>query len=142
MPLRLALGIVFLFLVATVADAQRRNTLDLATAPVAEGAMRIPYGTDALQSGELRLPSAPGPHPLAVVAHAGCWSSVLDKMDPQAVAIDNMRPLAAALTGASIATWNIEYRRVGNEGGGWPGTYRDVALATDMVRSLAENHSI
>ena len=24
-----------------------------------------------------------------------------------------------------IATWNIEYRQVGDDGGGWPGTFLD-----------------
>jgi acetyl esterase/lipase len=58
-------------------------------------------------------------------------------MDERAVAIDNMRPVAAALTDAGIATWNIEYRRIGNAGGGWPGTFQDVAHAADFVRTLA-----
>jgi len=63
-------------------------------------------------------------------------------MDPRAVAIDNMRPMAAALTEAGVATWNIEYRRVGNAGGGWPGTFRDVAAGADMVRALARDHAL
>ena len=51
-----------------------------------------------------------------------------------------MRP-AAALTDAGVATWNIEYRRLGNEGGGWPGTFQDVAHAADFVRTLPREHS-
>ena len=61
---------------------------------------------------------------------------------PRAVAMDNMRPLAAALTDQGIATWNIEYRRLGNAGGGWPGSFRDVAAAADFVRNLAKDHPI
>ena len=53
-----------------------------------------------------------------------------------------MRPLAAALNTAGIATWNIEYRRLGHPGGGWPGTFQDVAHAADMVRTLAKNHPL
>jgi acetyl esterase/lipase len=30
-----------------------------------------------------------------------------------------------------------EYRRLGDDGGGWPGTFDDVAAATDFVRDLA-----
>jgi acetyl esterase/lipase len=56
--------------------------------------------------------------------------------------MDNMRPLAAALTAASIATWNVEYRRIGNAGGGWPGTFRDVAGAADHLRTLAAEHQL
>ncbi len=40
-----------------------------------------------------------------------------------------------------IATWNIEFRRVGDEGGGWPGTLIDAANATDYLQQIAEeNH--
>src|SRR5262245_64343849 len=53
-----------------------------------------------------------------------------------------MEPLAEALAGEGVATWNIEYRRVGNEGGGWPGTFLDVAHATDHVKTLAATHPI
>jgi acetyl esterase/lipase len=56
--------------------------------------------------------------------------------------MDNMRPLAVALTGAGIAAWNIEYRRLGNDGGGWPGTFRDVADAADFLRTLARDHPL
>jgi acetyl esterase/lipase len=48
-----------------------------------------------------------------------------------------MRPLSAALVHGGIATWNVEYRRVGNAGGGWPGTYQDLAKAADLLRELA-----
>ncbi|MDO8679913.1 MAG: alpha/beta hydrolase [Acidobacteriota bacterium] len=53
-----------------------------------------------------------------------------------------MRPMAAALNEAGIATWNIEYRRLGDEGGGWPGTFRDVAAGADVIRTLAPDHSL
>ena len=59
------------------------------------------------------MPSTKGPHPVAIVVHGGCWVAKLGNMDERAVALDNMRPLAAALTEAGIATWNVEYRRLG-----------------------------
>jgi len=46
------------------------------------------------------------------------------------------------LNDAGIATWNIEYRRIGNPGGGWPGTFQDVANAADFVRSLARENQL
>ena len=61
----------------------------------------------------------------------------LGNMDERIVALDALRPAAAALTEAGIATWNIEYRRLGNAGGGWPGTFEDIAHAADFVRTLA-----
>ena len=55
-----------LLLVAAVA-AQNRGPAELALAPVAPGAIRIAYGSDPLQFGELRVPAAKGPHPVAIV---------------------------------------------------------------------------
>src|ERR1041384_6868380 len=111
--------VLALLLIGTVA-AQNRGPLDLANAPVPAGARRIVYGSDPLQFGELRLPSTKGPHPVAIVIHGGCWLAKLGNMDQRAVAMDNMRPLAAALTDSGIATWDIEYRRPGHGGGGRP----------------------
>lgn len=122
--------------------AQNRSPLDLANAPVATAGRRLAYGSDPLQFGELRLPSKKGPHPVAVVVHGGCWRATLGNMDERAVAMDNMRPAAAALADAGVATWNVEYRRLGNPGGGWPGTFQDVAHAADFVRTLARDHDL
>jgi acetyl esterase/lipase len=133
--------LVVSLLTCTVA-AQSRNPLDLATAQVPGEARRIVYGTDPPQFGELRVPSTKGPHPVAIVVHGGCWVAKLGNLDPRAVAIDNMRPLASALTEAGIATWNIEYRRLDNEGGGWHGTFQDVAHAADHLRTLQRDHQL
>lgn len=122
--------------------AQSRSPLDLANAEVSAGGRRVAYGADPLQFGELRVPSTPSPHPVAIVVHGGCWRAKLRDMDPRAVAMDNMRPLAEALTAAGVATWNVEYRRLGNEGGGWPGTFQDVARAADFARTLARDHQL
>jgi acetyl esterase/lipase len=133
---------LFVLVVTCATAAQTRGPLDLANAPVAPGARRIAYGIDPLQFGELRVPSTKGPHPVAIVIHGGCWVARLGTMDARAVAIDNMRPLAAALTEAGIATWNVEYRRLGHPGGGWPGTFHDVARAADFLRTLAPEHDL
>lgn len=130
--------VAVLALVSGLSAPQNRNPLQLATAEVPPGAMRHAYGSDPLQFGELRLPPTTGPHPVAIVVHGGCWVGQLGTMDERAVAIGNMRPMAAALTEAGIATWNIEYRRLGQPGGGWPGTFQDVANAADHVRVLAK----
>jgi acetyl esterase/lipase len=103
---------------------------------VPPGATRIAYGKEPLQFGELRVPQTGGPHPLVIVIHGGCWIAKLGNMDERAVALDNMRPLAAALSAAGFATWNIEYRRLGHAGGGWPGTFNDVSQAADFIRTL------
>lgn len=95
---------------------------------------RLPYGPDPLHHGELRLPAGTGPHPVAVVVHGGCWLAEYD--------LAYMSGLAAALAEAGIATWSVEYRRIGNQGGGWPGTFADVAAAADHLRELAGAHDL
>jgi acetyl esterase/lipase len=49
-----------------------------------------------------------------------------------------MTPLASDLARRGIAAWNVEYRRVGQAGGGWPGTFDDVAAAVDHLLGVPE----
>jgi acetyl esterase/lipase len=99
-----------------------------------EPGQRIAYGKNSEQFGELRLPEGDGPHPVVVVIHGGFWQAAYD--------LKHLYPFSAALTAAGWATWSIEYRRVGQEGGGWPDTFDDVAAATDALRDLAAPHSL
>jgi hypothetical protein len=94
----------------------------------------ISYGADALQWGALRMPDGPGPFPLAIVVHGGCW---LDRLGE-----GSLTPVAAELPAHGIATWDIEYRRLGHEGGGWPGTFQDVGRAVDFARVLADDYPL
>jgi acetyl esterase/lipase len=136
-------GVTIALLAAGVfLHAQTRSALDLAMTAVPGSGERVAYGSDPLQFGELRLPPAKSPYPVAIVIHGGCWLSQVGTLDPRAVSYENMRPLAAALNAAGIATWNIEYRRLGHPGGGWPGTFQDVARAADTVRTLAKTHPL
>jgi len=139
MPFRL---LIILVLAGCSLEAQTRGPAELANAPVPPGARRITYGSDPMQFGELRLPSTKGPHPVAIVVHGGCWLSRLGSYDPRALALDNMRPMANALTEAGIATWNIEYRRIDQPGGGWPGTFQDVGAAADFLRTIAARDAL
>jgi acetyl esterase/lipase len=95
---------------------------------------RVAYGEGALRFGDLRLQAGDGPFPLAVVIHGGCWRSEND--------LGHISHLSSALTKTGIATWTIEYRRVGDAGGGWPGTFEDVAAGTDYARALAKRFRI
>src|SRR5690242_13098559 len=103
---------------------------------------RLSYGTNDLNFGELRLPKGSGPFPVMVLIHGGCWKAQLPGLDPRATALDLLSPIAAALPQSGIATWNIEYRRIGNEDGGWPGTYHDVSRAIDFLRTIARKYSL
>jgi acetyl esterase/lipase len=107
---------------------------DLASFESPEPDHRIAYGEDPLQFGELRIPKGEGPYPVVILIHGGCWRSEFD--------ITHLRKLAAAITETGIATWALEYRRVGNPGGGWPGTFQDIARGTDHLRLLAKSHRL
>lgn len=68
-----------------------------------------------------------------VVIHGGYWR-------PQYGA-ELGEPLARDLANHGMAAWNLEYRRAGN-GGGWPGTFRDILAGIDKLAALAEPHSL
>lgn len=97
---------------------------------------RIRYGNDPLQFGDLRLPdrTAPDGHPVLVYVHGGAWLSNWN--------MDHSDPLIDALSDAGIATWSLEYRRVGNNGGAWPGTFLDIAAGVDHLRELADEYNL
>ena len=120
---------------ASLAQAQRLGPRDVDKLPSKPADSRISYGEDPLQFGELRVPQGKGPFPVAVVIHGGCWVSEL-------ATLQNTAALSDALRDAGIATWNIEYRRLDNPGGGWPGTFADVADGTDKLREIAKAHPL
>ena len=95
---------------------------------------RLAYGPEPLQFGDLYIPNEPGPHPIVILIHGGYWRA--------RYGLDLMNSLAEELAKRGFAAWNIEYRRVGNPGGGWPGTFLDVALATDYLRKLAPSYTL
>lgn len=95
---------------------------------------RIAYGPGDLQFGNLRLPKGSGPHPVVLFIHGGCWLSRFD--------ITHARALEQALADSGFAVWSLEYRRVGNDGGGWPGTFEDIARGADHLRALAPLYAL
>src|SRR2546426_3154207 len=95
---------------------------------------RILYGPGEFHFGDLRLPKQNGPHPAALVIHGGFWRAEYG--------LEYIGYACAALTDFGLATWNIEYRRLGQEGGGWPGTFEDVANAADHLQSIAQQFNL
>jgi acetyl esterase/lipase len=96
--------------------------------------MRLAYGSEALQFGELTIPNYASPHPTVVLIHGGFWRSKYD--------LSLMTPLADDLAYRGIASWNIEFRSIGNPGGGWPGTLLDVAAAVDTLREIGPRYAL
>jgi len=97
--------------------------------------VRIAYGSDEFNFADLRLPheksktSPSASHPIAMFIHGGYWRAKYDLV--------HAGHACAALARAGFAVWQIEYRRVGNPGGGWPGTFEDI---TSAYQFLYESH--
>jgi acetyl esterase/lipase len=91
---------------------------------------RIAYGPGPQQFGDLWLPATPGPHKVVVLVHGGCWLAELPGVELMAYAAGDLRR-------RGFAVWNLEYRRLGHQGGGYPGTFEDVAHGVDFLRTLA-----
>ena len=138
--MRKLVGLVFVALFMTgnhqlfAADPELMQAEDLPALGNPAADVRIAYGEDPLQFVNLHLPDGPGPHPVIIFVHGGCWLSDYD--------ISYTGKLAEAFTREGIAVWNIEYRRVGNVGGGWPGTFTDIARAADELFVHAEKYSL
>jgi acetyl esterase/lipase len=97
-------------------------------------AIRLKYGDEPCQFGDLYIPTDEKRHSLVILIHGGFWRAAYD--------LSLMTKLAQDLAARGIAAWNIEYRRVGNSGGGWPGTFLDVAKATDYVMTIAATYGL
>jgi len=95
---------------------------------------RLAYGSDANQFLDLRLPKEKGPHALVVNTHGGYWRAKYN--------LDHAGHLCAALTAKGVATANLEYRRVGNDGGGWPGTFADIRSAYNFLVQSARQYNL
>ncbi len=96
--------------------------------------IRLAYGAEPLQFGDLYLPDQADERATVVLIHGGYWRARYE--------LDLMNGLAEDLARRGFAAWNIEYRRVGDSGGGWPGTFQDVAHATDYLRELAPSYGL
>lgn len=137
LAVRLALSLAFVFAptaaLSQESDPERAYKAEgaKASSPVAT----ISYGPSELQVADLRLPAGKGPFPVAIVIHGGCFMASVDKRT-------GIAGFADALTARGFATWNVEYRRVGDAGGGWPGTFQDIAAAVDKLADVAPKYRL
>jgi acetyl esterase/lipase len=119
--------------------AQSLSFRDILQRPAIKADERISYGTDPLQFGDLWLPFTKdanmGPHPVVVLIHGGCWLAELPGVELTHFMADDLRK-------NGFAVWEIEYRRIGHSGGGYPGTFLDVAHGTDHLRKIASKHNL
>ncbi len=110
---------------------------DILTTPPVPSDARIAYGSHRNQFLDLRLPSGnknSTPCPIIVNIHGGFWRARYN--------LDHASHLCAALTALGVATANVEYRRVGDDSGGWPGTFADIRRAYAFLMENARAHNL
>jgi len=126
---------VWFFSTVTVcAAAQNRANREILTRKPPPYDHRIRYGPLPTEFADLRLPAGKGLHPLVIVIHGGFWRAAYD--------LEHAGSLCAALTGTGAATWNVEYPRIGQQGGGVPGTLQSIGAAADHVAGIAAAHRL
>jgi acetyl esterase/lipase len=110
--------------------------MDILSRPVLTADHRIHYGAGPWQFGDLWIPQTRSRSllPLVVFYHGGWWKSEYD--------LGYAGYLCAALKKEGIASWSVEYRRVGETGGGWPATFQDAAAGFDFVATLARSYPL
>lgn len=112
---------VILAIIAPSVDAQ-----DVLSRPPVPATRRVSYGADPNQFADLRLPADGSTRHVVVVIHGGYWR--------KAYGLDHISHLCAALTSKGVATWSLEYRRIGQDGGAWPGTWHDIQAGIAAAR--------
>lgn len=124
----------FLFISESL-DAQLLSWRDVIQAEVSEPTARFSYGLDSLQFGELWIPENNTPHTTVIMIHGGCWLSIYP-------GTELMDLIAEDLSQNGFAVWNIEYRRLGHNGSGYPGTFLDTANGADYIGEIASEYDL
>ena len=101
---------------------------DVLSRPARDPDLTVAYGPRPDHLVDVRLPRGTGPAPLVVVVHGGFWSAEWDRA--------HAGPQSEGLADAGFVVATVEYHRVGMPGGGWPGTFDDVAAVADHVPRL------
>jgi acetyl esterase/lipase len=120
--------------IAAVMPPQLMTWPDLTSRPKPAADATVSYGTDHMQKVDVWLPQGKGPFPVVLMVHGGCWqTSIADR--------SLMNWIADDLRKGGIAVWNIDYRGADRSGGGYPGTFADVARAADqLARNASKYH--
>ena len=95
----------------------------------------VHYGPAPAQVAELFLPKAKGPHPVVVLLHGGCFLKQFE-------GLAQTSGIAADLAGRGYAVWNLDYRKLGEPGAGYPGAFQDVAMGIDRLREEAPRRGL
>jgi acetyl esterase/lipase len=138
--------------VLSVADSRSAGTLPAVNAeelnnisyssvlalPSANNSIKLAYGSDPLQFGQLYLPgnraTLQAKAPLLIFVHGGCWLNAYD--------IGHSNAFSQALATLGYAVWSLEYRRIGDAGGGWPGSLDDILRGIEFVHTSLSDYAI
>ncbi len=131
---RILLIITVLLCLSLCTQSQEDNTSEPGSGYTPLESIRVHYGEDSLQYGDLRIPQGEGPFPVVVIIHGGCWLSQYN--------LKLMDDMALDLAERGYVTWNLEYRRTEDPGGGWPGTFHDVVMGMAFISVLAESYPL
>ena len=131
----LGLAAALSLIAAAPALAAPQTFSDLLAKPRGAATVHVAYGAEPEQFGDLWLPEGPGKHPVVVLIHGGCWLA-------EYPSVELMAYMAKDLQGRGYAVWNLAYRRLGEPGGGYPGTFTDIATGLDRLRELAPEHHL
>lgn len=108
---------------------------DLLNRPRPAPTCEIRFGPGKTDIADLWLPETAPPHPVILMVHGGCWQKHIADRTLMNYAAEELRL-------NSFAVWNIEYRGVDETGGGYPGTFLDVAAGADALRDHAAEHQL
>lgn len=111
------------------------GSVDVLTRAARPPDLTIRYGDEPDQVADVHVPEGASHRnwtgeraPLAIFFHGGFWRAEFGR--------EHTGPLADALTQAGFVVCAPEYRRSGQPGGGWPGTFEDAAMAADRLPRL------
>lgn len=121
--------------VATQACAEPASVQAYMAQPAVKPDARITYAAGPSHVVEVFLPKRPGPHPVVVLLHGGCFQRQFE-------GLAQTSGIAADLARRGYAVWNVEYRRFPEAGAGYPGTFQDVAQGIDRLRLDAAKYGL
>ena len=110
-------------------ERQSVNFEDILELPYRASDYKFSYGAESPQFGQLWLPKGKN-NGTIIFIHGGCWMNEYD--------IDHAYAFATELASAGYAVWSLEYRRTGDMGGGWPGTFEDVISGINKLKDLGK----
>ena len=111
-----------------MSGAAEPNPRDVLILPPPAADALVRYGDHRDHVADVRFPAGGAAGPLVIVIHGGFWRAEYDRA--------HTGHLAAALAAEGYTVAQLEYRRTGDPGGGWPGTFDDIVAGISQIPAL------